>query len=1058
MKKEPFRNFPIKISYIDKKIKTKPSKNTQGRILGKTKNNEINHITKTVTIQEFLKLLSEGVVLTPYWYNITDINSRSNVAGGQYIIIDVDDLVSKDQVDRFFNILKEFDFTPNIIYHSYNHDPSKGKYKYHLIYILPKPFYGIDYKIVKALFLMFFRKVEEIDFVHVKDKNISNIKVDNSSFQPERLFYTNIRSQPRILNDWFIDWPYIFSVSMSSDTVNPFKIGSTKKIHYMLRSYNKCENHNYLIFNFYDQDLKNKNNNKELKVTLLQETYFHNLLKDLKLNNFNFDFYYLLLRDNDLKKWGEVPLTSIYSSNIEGRGRYPQNFVKLNENIKFIISEEILSKLDYFSNYFKIEEIELISNKSSKRKIERSNSKNSNCLVSNELHLGLHELTKNSFYMYGPKYLLNLDNFYISETDYLELHRNIKCIPFRKLIFNEYKDIHVNYMGWFKFFGEMIKLGFSRETIDHYITKHIYSLKGMNKYGIIFGDQFVKLTEDRYTHNILNSFEKHFDYDRNPICECDECSKNQLEEQMKEHVLNIGSRNKKDLEEVREELQNSIKGYVNNLLYSNKSEKELTLIRSDCGVGKTYSALNCISEYCLKKDFPGIIFAIREHITLREKYQEFLNICEQRYKNDKLTLLKIRSNTILLNEPEIDDIDKTPEQYKLVKTIIKKLTSLGINEQEVFEKIYHEERKKWGFEDFLTEQEKYAIKDYEERIKQSRLPNKIVFTTHARVSLGFFEGDKPCIIDENPMDTIIQDNSYSYDYLEMLKDPGIWITGKPPSDDMLNHIYNNTEYSQLYDMVKWRNDLDKEYLAIHYDYNDINFIMNFFARENKIFNDTENEKLNIISLRCYFPSKLLIMSDSDLVGLDRLFERLNYKVNKYNTDPVKPKGEIKFISKNYTKTNLSKHVNNKDDEFFYIRDIIDDEDIDYTITYSTFKNIFNNGKYEKNIYFGNCSARNELSGKNLLILGDYRVPKDSLERKLQLLYNKVPTQRTSGKKVKIRMNGKEFLFYPFFQEEEFIDFELKTICNEKRQAIGRSRINIYDDCKVVIVGQVPVEF
>ncbi|MFW6002251.1 MAG: hypothetical protein ACOCQD_02840 [archaeon] len=977
------------VCYIKKPFQQKPSSDVINKIMAASKKpNNSFYIEDKVNLDELADLIQNGYIFSNHRRVIEDGNAKYNILGSQVFFIDFDDLKSESQFNQLLDILVECNMAPNIFYQTFSHDPSIGKIKYRLVYVMEEFQKDLNFVIIKKLLNLFFMKICKI--------NGFEVYPDPCCFNLTQTTYGSKRK------------------------ISIFSVGVMKSKD-LIANLNSCHNIEEVskksVYNGFNFTIDTSYENQDpFTISIICKPYWQDKkVKDSKV-------YQISIWESGWQKTTHDLYSNIQAMRTILPTTWESDMQKSNID-QYSIYRPMLqfctSDLDSSCWYEIIKE----TRKSNQNK-KHDNQKESRCFLSNQ----------------SPyKKDLSFHDYEVA-VSYYSKYSNISCECFRRLILGDDTVSEIDYNMWWFFFSDLINVTqdlmypMKFEVIQYFIAKHIKVLKNGDR-----GELFSVIDDEKGTHPIIENMIKNYDFTKAGKCKCRECKKRSLEMQLKEHNIWMDEKDTRldTLENTRKELDEIIYDKLKSLSEENSNTQSLKYIRAECGAGKTYSILKNIGE------FKDVIYATKEHQTLKEKYNQFLELHPHLTPDKDVVLI----GDLILNN------DRNEKENKLIKSIIRKHSLLGCTNIETINHTCNHYVKTKMLSNKLSKKEKKDIEKYMQQVQKVHKSGVIVFTTHARSSLGAFNKvDKILVIDESPVDSILNFSSYEVDQLEILCDEEIFKYKKPPfSRQTLDHYKDNIEEIETSDMTKFKDRIKNDVVFKKYDENAVKFLSEFFSKRKRL--TISNGTINIFSIRNNFPNKMIIATDSDIQNyIIELFAKQNYLTELITTAKIKPTGKVQYIKRDdVTKSKMNYNLGKIKKE---IDQFIEDHDIDFVITYSTLSKHFNDEV--NNTYFGNCMARNELSGKNLLVLGDYRLPKEILKKKIELVFGVTPTERKDGRKIKINYNGIEFMFYPYFVEDEFIDFEISEIINEKRQAIGRSRL-LFNNSNVYLIGQVPVD-
>lgn len=995
----------FKASYIDRKLTRKPAKSEISRIINYVKQGKLKHYNHVdITLEEYTNLLSEGTIITHFWRNSKNGNTSDNNYGSQNILIDLDNFENEDQMNSFLEILSSLNIPPNYKYKSASYDLSQGKAKYRIGYILDKPYYEREFHLALALFRIAFLYIEKTYFKKKKQP------VDLKSFSSNQPFYSTAGCDPEIIHAGYMGLGRLFGF-----------LGFCHKVPFVRTG---CTREDNLI------QFRNTASN-DVSSLIVQ------CARSRVDNNTGIEPRYEFSFDSDFHtagscKHGAKVVYGTHTTETPHLHPCPSQEMPCIRALPLGQYSPKQFQYDLKKHYSKPNELADVK---TNQKTPKSRKKGiSPCLA-------LEPTDKKDIYNQGYQILK-------------QHGKDISCHYYRRLFNGGYEGLdELRNRNLIPFFSELLSLKFNPENPLSYswfplIRKMIYH----NRHCLQYKDVGEKFEIDHKSktgdHEVLRYLEKDYDSTRRGKCTCSACQYESLTSQFETTVMSL---NKEEdtmkLEEARKEMYDKAKEIIEFFDDTPGDEKHLQVVRVDCGVGKTYSFLDHLKDRC------GFVYAGREHDTVIEKLNEYLDKNPDKYK--EVIYLKKFSEYF----PHLDN-----SQKEVIEKIYSMLSLYGKFNESEFDKSINSYCEKHKIKPFLQPEDLGKIKEYQNDLDIARLPNMTVFTTHSRICLGFLEDSpKLTIMDETIFDTVIQNDTYPASYLRWAKKDFKKIFKDHSFESQIKSLFDwyldNIENCVTRDMMNYRQFLNEETLMQKYPIHFQKFLNEFFSSRNSIEcrrKGNELTQLSITSILRRLPNHLILLSDSNLDAYtdNNLFN--DYTVHKFEGGKVEPKGKIVYHSDHrVTKSKLFKKdgsLNKK--KIGELKKYKKDNNIDYVITYKSLNDELNENPIKT--YFGNCSGRNELEGKNLCIVGDYRPTKESMKHKIKIVFGDLhPKENHPGinrGKTRLIIDGIEFSFFPYFVGYE--QFEAIEVFNQLKQAIGRARI-LENECDVHIFSQVP---
>ena len=160
--------------------------------------------------------------------------------------------------------------------------------------------------------------------------------------------------------------------------------------------------------------------------------------------------------------------------------------------------------------------------------------------------------------------------------------------------------------------------------------------------------------------------------------------------------------------------------------------------------------------------------------------------------------------------------------------------------------------------------------------------------------------------------------------------------------------------------------------------------------------------------------------------------------------------KVRQVGKIIQETGLSLSRTSINEKIDLIKSVVSDDAI---LTFDEFNTIFNKERLE--VYFGNCSGYDFLSGKNLNVVGTPHLNPAAYLLTAFALGIRVNEMDWEMKEYKIEWNWSRFNFMTF-ENEELQYIQLHMIESELIQAVGRAR-TLRNDCVVKLFSNLPLQ-
>lgn len=451
----------------------------------------------------------------------------------------------------------------------------------------------------------------------------------------------------------------------------------------------------------------------------------------------------------------------------------------------------------------------------------------------------------------------------------------------------------------------------------------------------------------------------------------------------------------------------------------------IILLKSDCGLGKTYTIIDLFNKY----DNIGLF--LPTHLKCKEVYdilREKMDICyvkpfpsidlvPNNYMSD---YLKIKTYN------ELGFSSEVVEELKLMQRML----MLDLNNKRTMEKLKKEGKDK-QLNDFFM-----AIGGYLVSRIDSKMSTKVIATHQYLTNVGgkaFSKIDK-IIIDEDILNSLIDTRSCDmktlFKIIDELKKQGDMdkyiniLNNMLIADSESICVVDNRFKITVSEALKITNVIEKVGIKV----DDILFCKSYIRVGDKLM------YANIANIDKH-PNQSIINLTATPSPQKILTKAFNANIKLYETDSVKLKGQIIQFP------NIACYKNNlKDKDYFKkITNILNDIGVENVITYKSFKQDFENEGFDCDIYFGNEEGLNIWSGQDVAVVGTYLQNPTATQIIASLTYDKgnyklvekMTRQRVEVDKVEQTLQT--------FRDDLLKEIQLHALYSKIIQASGRSR-------------------
>lgn len=442
--------------------------------------------------------------------------------------------------------------------------------------------------------------------------------------------------------------------------------------------------------------------------------------------------------------------------------------------------------------------------------------------------------------------------------------------------------------------------------------------------------------------------------------------------------------------------------------------KRITIIKMDTGIGKTEAMIKL--PFHLKKT----ICAFPYHNLKDETYERKLKV------NDlipfKTVKLEIFEDPIIQKTIETIDANGIPIKLDYLKSICD-ATGVSINDAENARSfLYGVARKKY---------------------------NSCIWSTHEDVLISNFEYIETIIFDEDPMDSILKNDTVSTEaigeVLKKLKDDNQFPTVQEYLTELLN-----APFDELVAIKPKCSKVDWNTFIVRYQY-----ALKTNEPLGKIFYSTgqhrSEKSISFGTVKELDKTKNIIILSATIN--ESMYAKYKDEVEFIDLSNVETKGKV-FIepSVTYSRQSFADMETRKENILDVMKTPFEELNIEAIISFKK-----NEKKFEKSnlafYHFGALQGIDILKGKNIAIIGT-PYPSFEVVEMMNFLYTGNIIKNKN--KIKTRFDYKEFSIELFlFENEELRKVQLWLMEKEIIQAVGRARI-INENCNVYIFGVFPV--
>ncbi len=316
---------------------------------------------------------------------------------------------------------------------------------------------------------------------------------------------------------------------------------------------------------------------------------------------------------------------------------------------------------------------------------------------------------------------------------------------------------------------------------------------------------------------------------------------------------------------------------------------------------------------------------------------------------------------------------------------------------------------------------KYA-QDYLLQLEKCLKSEETVLSTHTRAIHTKFKHNT-LIFDEDPIGSLIQINQIKISDLFVAE-----LTIQKNRHDLTNviNILKNANSGEIISSPTILIELDELVEKLSENIKVESNVFGFFA-SSYFVKDTFDPNL------IHYVSKNELPEDKNIIILSATINTTIYKllfgdrIEIFDIGEVEQKGKvIQYTNRSCSRKGLSKYVNQ-------ISEAVGDKKV---ITFKSFTNQFPNAS--KEIYFGNCSGYDTLSGESLVVVGTPH--RNNVEYMLlaKILGINFKTSDTTMGFKEIEYNGFKFMFN-CYDNTELREIQLGLIESDLIQAVGRAR-------------------
>ena len=452
----------------------------------------------------------------------------------------------------------------------------------------------------------------------------------------------------------------------------------------------------------------------------------------------------------------------------------------------------------------------------------------------------------------------------------------------------------------------------------------------------------------------------------------------------------------------------------------------ITLIKSDCGLGKTHATQKMFNEY----DNFGLF--LPTHKKCREVYDEI-----RKFKKDVIYITPLPDASIVPNDytTEFNEIQLlnnlgfSGDVLERITEIIKTATTTLNNKRSV------EKMKKENTFDQFNEFYR-AITSY----RYSRMhakKSKFVIATHQylfKVGGKSFPNISNIIIDEDCMNSLINTNTIAITTILKIIDEMKTYANMEPIIDLLKRMLlaDNESITVVENEIKLKKkqieNLAKIIDSVKYRVDELIKCKSFIRVNDRVLyagiqSVAKGEHQAIINLTATpAPSKIIETAfDLDITLLE--------------TENVQLKGKIVQLPHF---TAYKKEL--KNDEYVEkIAKILDYFDVKNVITYKSFRETFDDYGFNTEIYFGNEEGLNTFTGQDVAVVGTYLQNPTATQLIASLTYGvgnyALQTRLT---RQRIKRNGIEQTMQTF-KDDLLKEIQMHALESKIIQAAGRSR-------------------
>lgn len=442
--------------------------------------------------------------------------------------------------------------------------------------------------------------------------------------------------------------------------------------------------------------------------------------------------------------------------------------------------------------------------------------------------------------------------------------------------------------------------------------------------------------------------------------------------------------------------------FINSIEYVfNSMDNYIYIIKVPTGMGKTRYLLDAMNEKIKSSTICFSTHYLKDEVSKDMKFDHVVTPEKPKFQSEKLNNLIDTLYALGL--------------YKKVYTVIR----------EVSTNIYEDYQN--------TEEDSKMAFEYLQKLDIARTSDQTVLTTHQR---GMFEtySHDTIIFDEDPLNSILSTNHL------LLSDFKIFAKSIKLNKNIVMEL-ENSKPGQAYETK--------------FDVNLLNFIdsnMESGISTNVLdlfnscyyYRDVDNSNIIHYVTRRDFPKDKKIIILSATVSID-IYEKLyGERVKAVDFSNVRNMGEVvQYTKKSFSKYSLKRSNKDSLKEYLKGKNVI------------TFKNEKNELEIDSFMHFGNCSGSNELTGKDIIVLGTPHYNPTQYLLFASAMGIDINTIQTEMREQRVEWNGFRFRFMTY-DDPRLQKIQLGLIESELVQAVGRAR-TLRTNAKVEVFSNLPLK-